>query len=201
VRPSASCAQPSLPASPWQSSATPTAPRGTPPLGNAAVANALEQIAALLEREAPDRVQAAACQHAAQTLRHDVRPLSERIDDDGVEGVHRLGISYELSGQITDWVRTGAIGLLQQLEHRRDARNALEVMPGIGARLASEVELALGVTDVAGLARASEDGRLATLCGFGPRRLELIAGVVAAMPHDRRPQRHRSEQLVMPFCR
>ena len=73
-------------------------------LSNSAIAKTLERLANLLELDATEATRPAACREAAETLRHDVRPLTERIEDDGVEGIHRLGIGYELCGMIADWV-------------------------------------------------------------------------------------------------
>jgi len=143
---------------------------------NEAIAQGLESIAALLERD-PRRD---AVQQAAALIRARPTPLADEIRESGVEAVHALGIPYELAGVITDWVRTGRLRWLEQLEARR--REALTELPGIGPRLARELRELLGIQDLEGLADAARDGRLQQIYGFGPKRMKLVTEALFGRP-------------------
>jgi DNA polymerase (family 10) len=155
---------------------TSTAETSEAPLTNAKLAEGLERIAQLLGSR--EQVRCLALKHAAAAIRFSQRPLTERVTDAGVEGVHALGIDYELSGVVTDWVRTGRLWWLERLESRR--QRELEGVPGIGPRLARELRDMLGVVDLEGLARAAREGRLSRIYGFGPKRVKMIEAVLAA---------------------
>jgi DNA polymerase (family 10) len=145
---------------------------------NEAIAQGLEAIAALLEND-PRRD---AVQRAAAAVRACPLQLSAAIHESGVEAVHALGIPYELSGVITDWVRTGRLRWLEQLETRR--RDALTELPGIGPRLALELRELLGIRDLEGLADAARDGRLQQIYGFGPKRMRLVTEALFGRPRE-----------------
>ncbi len=145
---------------------------------NEAIAQGLEAIAALLESD-PRRHAVA---RAASLIRESDRPLAPQIHESGLEAVHALGIPYELSGVVTDWVRTGRLRWLEQLEARR--REALTELPGIGPRLARELRELLGVRDLEDLADAARDGRLQQIYGFGPKRMKLVTEALFGRPRE-----------------
>ncbi|MBL8950588.1 MAG: hypothetical protein JNK82_07425 [Myxococcaceae bacterium] len=140
---------------------------------NSTVAAALERIAELLERDGVEPTPVAAYRRAARLIAAEPQPVALRVDTDGVEGLHALGIGYLISGLITDWVRSGELPLLERLERRHDPEARLRTVPGIGPRLAHEVN-ALGITSVDALAEAASEGRLENVCGFGPKRIALL---------------------------
>jgi DNA polymerase (family 10) len=91
-------------------------------------------------------------------------------------------------------VRTGRLPLLEQLEARHLPETQLCRVPGIGRGLARTLH-AVGVDSLDDLSDAAEDGRLAGVCGFGPRRVELVLGALASLlPRHRR---HRPVQLTL----
>jgi DNA polymerase/3'-5' exonuclease PolX len=151
---------------------------------NIVIASALRRIAALLEHDGAEPTTASAYRHAAELVDGSPRPAAELIEDDGVEGLHQLGIGYLISGMITDWIRTGARPpLLERLERKHDPELRLQRVPGIGKKLAHEV-VELGIESPAALARAARSGLLRQVCGFGPRRVALIAATHASESTD-----------------
>lgn len=146
------------------------------PLSNTRIAAGLERIAALLT-EGP-RARREALRRAAAIVRWASQPVTRTVEERGVEGVHQLGLEYELAGVVTDWVRSGQLPWLERLERRR--RHELCEVPGIGPKLARELGQLLGVVDVAGLGRALRDGQLGRVCGFGPKRVKMIEAFIAA---------------------
>ncbi|MBL8955979.1 MAG: hypothetical protein JNK82_34710 [Myxococcaceae bacterium] len=153
---------------------------------NDVIAQGLDSIGALLEND----TRKGAVMRAAALVRAHPRQLSAEIRESGVEAVHALGINYELAGIITDWVRTGRLHWLEQLEAKK--RDALTALPGIGPRLARELRDLLGIDDIDGLADAARDGRLQQIYGFGPKRMKLVTEALFG-----RPREHDSRQLPL----
>jgi DNA polymerase (family 10) len=162
-------------------------------LDNDAIAQGLDRIADLLALDGVPHERLFSHRDAARRVRHSARPVAEVVQEDGVEGLHLLGIGYLLCGLITDWVRTGKLPLLEQLESRHLPEHQLRRVPGIGPGLARTLH-AVGVDSLDALGDAAEDGRLAHVCGFGPRRVELVLGALAALAPRRR---HRPVQLTL----
>ena len=140
---------------------------------NSTIAAALERIATLLAREGKEPTTVSAYRHASRAVAGSLRPAAELVEEDGVEGLHELGIGYLISGHIVDWVRSGTLALLDQLEQRHDPSLELQRVPGIGPKLALEVR-ELGIQSVEELAAAASSGGLSRLCGFGPKRIAAI---------------------------
>lgn len=143
-----------------------------PALTNEVIARGLDELATLVagRREA--------LRHAAASVRFSARPVTERVAESGVEGVHELGIDYELAGLITDWVRSGKLRWLEQARSRQFRE--LEKLPGIGPRLARELRDVLGIVDLDGLLGAARDGRLGHVYGFGPKRVNMVMQVLGS---------------------
>jgi DNA polymerase (family 10) len=154
-----------------------TAARASP-LDNHAVAAGLEEIARLLPHDARNQGRGRMLTEAAALIRASRRPVRQLIEDDGVEGVHGLGIIYEISGLVTDWVRSGHMPWLERLRAQR--RDDLLGLPGIGSRLAQELRDVFGIVDLDGLAKVARSGQLSNVCGFGPKRVKLVADLLAA---------------------
>ncbi len=105
-----------------------------------------------------------------------------------------LGIDYELSGVVTDFVRSGRLVWLERLKAQR--RDEIAQLPSIGPRLAQELRDVLGVVDLNGLAEVAREGRLANVVGFGPKRIKLVSSILAARQSkrvDSKPRRAASE--------
>jgi DNA polymerase/3'-5' exonuclease PolX len=157
----------------------PDSPTETPDesaaLSNTRIAAGLERVAQLLGEGV--RGQREALRRAAALIRWAPQPVVGSVAAAGVEGVHALGLDYELAGIITDWVRCGRLRWLEKLEARRSQE--LSALPGIGPKLAAELRHVLGVVDVEGLARALHEGQLARVFGFGPKRMKTIAALLS----------------------
>ena len=151
---------------------------------NASVAAAAARVAELLDAEgcADDRVQL--WRRTAAAIRASARPIAEVVAEQGIEGVHQLGIDYLVGGLVTDLLRTGRLPLLDKLEGRSDCGNVFQRVAGIGPKLARELHHVLGVESLEGLARAAQDGTLSGICGFGPRRTRLLASLATAQKRE-----------------
>ncbi len=147
-------------------------------LTNDSIATGLEEIARLLPQEARNHERRRVLRRAAESIRNCQTPVTALIEDRGIEGVHMLDICYEVSGVVTDWVRSGRLSWLERLKVQ--ASQELAQLPSIGPRLAQVLREVLGVIDIDGLIEAAREGQLATLCGFGPKRLKMVNALLAA---------------------
>ena len=147
---------------------------------NASVAAAAQRVAELLEAERGPSERSRLWRRAAGAIRTSARPIADVVAEQGIEGVHQLGIDYLVGGLVKDLVRTGTLPLLDTLEGRSACGNVFQRVPGIGPKLARELRQVLGVESLEGLARAAQDGTLSGLCGFGPRRTRLLASLATA---------------------
>ena len=158
---------------------------------NPIIASALERIAALLEREGREPTSISAYRHASRAIANAPRPAVELVEEGGVEALHELGIGYLISGHVADWVRYGSLPLLEQLERRHDPAIELQRVPGIGPKLAREVQ-GLGIQSVEQLAAAASNGKLERICGFGPKRIAAIR----ALCRSREPEAPEQLSLI-----
>lgn len=148
------------------------------PVSNESIASGLEEIGRLLPHDVRSHQKRRGLAHAAAQIRSCVQPVTQLIEERGVEGVHMLDIDYELSGVVTDWVRCGRLAWLERLKAQR--LEEIARLPSIGPRLAQDLHDVLGVVDLDGLAEVAREGRLSNVVGFGPKRIKLVASLLAA---------------------
>ncbi len=150
----------------------------------------LEAIAELLEAQRAIPYRVTAYRRAASTLRELERPVGEIFEAEGIEGLERLpGVGHSIGSLLREYVRTGRISLLERLEGDVTAEQVLASIPGIGPRFATRIHEELGIETLEQLEAACADGRLATLEGFGPRRLEALEASLVARLGRRAPER------------
>lgn len=156
-------------------------PQAAPDVTNAQIADRLDEVATLLEAQHANRFRVAAYRSGASMLRDLPRPVAEILDEDGVEGLERLpAIGDTLARSIRTMVRTGSLPQLDRLRGEVDPEELLSTLPGIGDALAERVHHELHIGSLEDLEAAAYDGRLASLEGFGPKRLEGVRSALAA---------------------
>lgn len=158
---------------------------------NAAIADKLDEVATLLERQGADRFRVAAYRSGAGTLRQLDRAASTILDQEGTSGLERLpAIGATLARAIRTLVRTGRLPQLDRLRGETDPEALFGSLPGIGPRLAERLHHDLQVDSLEDLETAAHDGRLAALDGFGPKRVEGVRSALAErLRRVRRPAR------------
>jgi hypothetical protein len=162
------------------------------PPSNEEIAEILENVAELLAAQDANRFRVAAYRRAAETLRGLPAKASDILETAGVTGLTALpGIGESLAGAITEIIETGELTFLERLRGAAAPEVLFATVPGIGAKLAAQIHERLGIETLEELEAAAHDGRLATLRGFGPRRLRGIAESLAG----RLGRRSRSRQL------
>jgi hypothetical protein len=154
---------------------------------NAQVAARLDEAANLLEHQKANPFRVAAYRNAASTVRELPRNVTALLHEEGLDGLDRLpGIGQALARAISQLVTTGRLPMLDRLRGDLDPIDALASVPGIGRTLATRVHEALHIETLADLEAAAHDGRLASLPGFGEKRIAGIRDALATRLGRRR---------------
>jgi hypothetical protein len=108
-------------------------------------------------------------------------PVDEVLRDHGLEGLKALpSVGESIARAIRELVTHGRLPMLDRLRGEGDPVMLLASVPGIGRVLADRLHEELGLETLADLETAAHDGRLATVAGFGPKRL---AGIRDSLAH------------------
>lgn len=142
---------------------------------NDQIATLLERIADLLEIQHASVHRVRAYRGAARSLRALEAPVADRVGETGADSLEALpGIGKSIAALIRELVSTGRVGLLERLEGQASPRDLFRLVPGIGESLAARVESELHVETLEDLEAAAHDGRLASVPGFGARRVRAV---------------------------
>ena len=157
-------------------------------MNNATIADALDEIADLLEFQAANPFRVRAYRNSALTIRN----YAEQIATLAEQGSARLteidGIGADLAQKIVTLVHTGELTQLNELKAQvPQGVLALLRIPGVGPKKAAALHKQLGVTSLDELKAACEAGRVSRLKGFGAKTERLILqGIgIAAQANER----------------
>lgn len=170
---------------------------GAPALGptNEELAGVLEEMAALLTKlNEPNPYRIQAYLQAAAMLREHDEPVVLLYGAGGRKALMDLpGVGVSLATHLAQYIEDGRAGLHDRLREAADPAGLLASVPGIGEAFAGRIVRELGVTTLTELEKATQDGRLAALAGFGPRRLEGFRLQLSAILH--RATRRRARRV------
>jgi hypothetical protein len=170
-------------------------------MGNQDIADKLDEVAELIERQGGNVYRARSYRRAAGSVRAAEGPLAEAFEWDGVEALERLpGVGERMAGAIGELIETGRLGLLERLRAESSPERVLAEVPGVGPKLAARIHERLGVERLEQLEQAAHDGRLAEVESIGAARVECIRGVLAGMlsRSARKRSRQRSRRAADP---
>lgn len=155
-------------------------------MDNLTVAEALYEIADLLEFTGGDPFKVRAYRKAAETLGLLPEPVAQLVREGRLTRVP--GIGKAIAAKVTEMVETGRIGYLEELRQAVPP-GVLDLtrVPGLGARTAMLLYRRLGVDSLEALELAAREGRLRDLPGLGPRREAALLQAVTRV--RRRPDR------------
>lgn len=165
-------------------------------MDNDAVAAVLEEIGMLLEVQGENAFRCRAYLNGAQAVRElaeDVRAVAAR---DGLAEVP--GIGPALAQKIKTLVSTGHLPFHEELRRKTPA-GLLQLLriPGLGPKKIRALFDTLGVSDVASLAAACRDGRVAALKGFGPKtQQKILEGVDFLQRAGQRLRLDQADEIV-----
>jgi DNA polymerase (family 10) len=151
------------------------------PVHNADIAAMFAQLADLLEIEGANRFRVRAYRNAARTMGGLPRSAAEMVEQDA--DLSALpGIGEDLAGKIAEVVETGKLALLEDVKRRTTPElGELMQLPGLGAKRVQALHQGLGITSLADLERAVEDGKVQQLSGFGQRTEDNLRGALARL--------------------
>jgi hypothetical protein len=148
---------------------------------NRDIAERLEEAAWLLRDQGADPYRVNAYQRAATTVRHWPEPLNQVFRDRGLDGLEELpNVGPSIARAIRELITRGRMPMLDRLRGAVDPVTILASVPGIGRVFAERLHQELGIETLEQLEAAAHDGRLATIAGFGTKRL---AGIKDSLAH------------------
>ncbi len=144
-------------------------------LGNENAAETLEEVGRLLEDHGANPFRIRAYRRAGARLRALDRPLSEILEQEGLEGLRSLpDLGESLARAVAEVIQTGRLGLLERLRGEGAPERILTSVPGIGRSLARRIHEELGIESLGELQAAAWDGRLSTIAGMGGSRVQAV---------------------------
>jgi DNA polymerase (family 10) len=148
---------------------------------NEDIAGRLEEVARLLAAQGANRFRVGAYERAAITIRRLSRPVSDILEQQGLEGLQALpGIGESIARAIRDLLERGRLAMLDRLRGESEPTKLLASVPGIGRQFADRLHHDFGIETLEDLEAAAHDGRLEEVLGFGPKRL---AGIRDSLAH------------------
>ncbi|MBK8021106.1 MAG: DNA-binding protein [Chloroflexi bacterium] len=168
---------------------------------NAAIADLLEHIAELLEGQDANPFRIRAYRDGARTIRDTDSAIADYVRQDQLDALKALpNIGEGITAVIREFVTTGESDLVRDLEAQTSPAAVFTRVPGIGQELARRIAEQLDVETLAELEEAAHDGRLASIEGFGKRRVEGIRNALAGMlsRSAQRQQRERTSEPAPP---
>nr|WP_281362856.1 helix-hairpin-helix domain-containing protein [Hydrogenophaga aromaticivorans] len=161
-----------------------------PGVTNATIAQALAEMAALLEAQGDNPFRVAAYQRASETVAQLGTSLREIHRGGGVAALDALpGVGQRIAAAIVEMLETGHWQQLERLRGSSDTEALFRTIPGVGPDLAMRLHEALGVDTLEALEGAARAGRLEAVEGIGPRRAAAIGAALTQMLDRRRTRR------------
>jgi len=162
-------------------------------LTNEDVAAALERIADILEVQHASGFRVRAYRNAAKTVYDLDVPLGNIVADQGLTGLQALpGVGKSIASTIQELVTSGRLPMLDRLEGQVSPEDLFASVPGVGEKLAHRIHESLGVETLEDLELAAHDGRLESVQGLGPRKVQALRDVIGGIlsRSSRRHARH-----------
>lgn len=163
------------------------------------IADALNEIAVLLELRGENPFRVNAYRNAARSLETLEEDLDALIAGDRLNGVR--GIGKDLALRIAEMRATGDSAFLDDLRASIPAGliQMLDI-PGLGPKKVKAMHEQLGIDTLAALQAACEDGRVAGLKGFGAKTAEkIISGIKNREAYGKRHLRPLALAVATPI--
>jgi DNA polymerase (family 10) len=149
---------------------------------NVQIADLLERIAELLEAQEANPFRVRAYREAAQTVRNFDQSIADFIRQDQGDALLAVPhIGEGIAAVIGEYVLSGKSNLLEQLETNVPPEAVFANVPGIGHALAQRIVDNLHIHSLPELEEAAHDGRLASVEGFGSRRVARVRAALAGL--------------------
>jgi Holliday junction resolvasome RuvABC DNA-binding subunit len=164
---------------------------------NPLIAQALQEMAVLLEAQGDNPYRVAAYRRAGDTVARLALSLREIHARDGIAGLDALpGVGPRIAAAIAELLGTGRWEQLERLRGSADPQALFRTIPGVGPELAHRMHDELGVDTLEALENAARSGLLQTLTGIGPRRAAALRAALTDMLDRRRRLRSGAASRV-----
>ena len=153
-----------------------------PQVTNEQIASYLDEMAINLADQHANPFRVDAYRAGAQVIRDLPESVQELSLSEGRAGLGALPhIGKSLAAAVDEIAHTGRLRALDRLRGHITPVELFQTVPGIGEELADRIHRELHLDTLEDLEVAVHDGRLDTLAGFGPRRLQAVANNLATM--------------------
>lgn len=144
------------------------------------IASRLNEIAALMEFDGEPFFKIKAYQRAARSVEDSEKPMRELLDAEAL--MELPGVGKAIAQKIDDIDRTGTCKYLEELRAKFPP-TILELIrvPSVGTKTAIALYKELGVTSIAELRQAVNDGSIAKLPRLGPKSIENLKTSLAKL--------------------
>jgi DNA polymerase (family 10) len=144
-------------------------------LNNSQIADVLEELADLLEFQGSNAFRIRAYRNAARTIRNQSESIAKLATQHPDKLTEMAGIGKAVAEKCVTLVTTGKLPQLEQLlEEIPESTLAMLRIPGLGPKKAAVLYKELGITSLAQLKRACEDGEVRKLKGFAQKTEQAI---------------------------
>lgn len=144
-------------------------------LNNSQIADVLEELADLLEFQGSNAFRIRAYRNAARTVRNQSESIATLATEHPDKLTEMAGIGKAVAEKCVTLVTTGKLPQLEQLlEEIPESTLAMLRIPGLGPKKAAVLYKELGITSLAQLKRACEDGEVRKLKGFAQKTEQAI---------------------------
>jgi hypothetical protein len=172
-----------------------------PRLTNDELADALDEVAFRLDVQEADPHRVRAWRDAARVVRDHPESVCDLAHDRGPTALDALPhIGPRIASALDELSTSGRLRMLDRLRGELSPEDLFTRVPGVGPTLAARIHGELGVETLEELELAAHDGRLKKVQGLGPRRLEVVKDVLAAMLGSARrrptPQKRRARPAL-----
>lgn len=150
------------------------------PVTNNEIAEQLREIYQLMQLAGENRFRAIAFDRAAQTIESLNEDINGYIDSDTLTDIK--GIGNSIAEDIKSYAETGKIEVLESLREQIPAGviKWLDIS-GLGPKNIAKIHKELGISEVAELKEACQDGRVAELSGLGKKSAQKILNSIEWM--------------------
>jgi len=165
---------------------------------NQQIAMKLAQAADLLEQQGANPFRISAYRRASETvsrLEQDIGELTETAGSAGLIALPNIGKG--IASAIQELVTSGHWAQLERLRGTLDPVHLFQSVPGIGPKMAEQIDKTLHVDTLEALETAAYDGRLEQVPGIGIRRIAGIRSALSALL-DRARSRPRMQVTDAP---
>lgn len=149
---------------------------------NQQIAMKLAQAADLLEQQGANPFRISAYRHASETVLRLQQDIGELTETAGSAGLIELpNIGKGIASAIQELLTTGHWAQLERLRGTLDPVQLFQSVPGIGPKLAGQIDKTLHIDTLEALETAACDGRLEQVPGVGVRRVAGIRSALGAL--------------------